>query len=206
MTTANEKLAKLAALDELAGAVATKIGEVEGSIPTKVSDIDNDSNFQTGEQVQSAIASHLGRVYKPSGTVLFAELPTLSEDLLGNVYDIKEAFVTTENFREGAGKKYPAGTNVAVVQDGDTIKFDALSGETDLSNYVEKDGSKQLSDENYSTDEKNKLEGVTAGATKTEASEIDGNIKINGVETPVVEIATDAEVSAMIAKHFPTTT
>lgn len=49
-----------------------------------------------------------------------------------------------------------------------------------------------------------KVEGVAAGATKVEASATPGNIKINGSETPVVAIATDEEVTEMLAEVFPT--
>ena len=49
-----------------------------------------------------------------------------------------------------------------------------------------------------------KVEGVAAGATKVETSTTAGNIKINGVETPVVTIATDGEVAEMLAEVFPT--
>lgn len=51
--------------------------------------------------------------------------------------------------------------------------------------------------------DKTKLDGITAGATKVEASATAGNIKINGAETPVVQIATDNEVTEMIAEVFP---
>ena len=49
-----------------------------------------------------------------------------------------------------------------------------------------------------------KLDGVAAGATKVEASTTPGNIKVNGTETPVVTIATDEEVTEMLAEIFPT--
>ena len=46
-----------------------------------------------------------------------------------------DAFTTTDQFVEGAGKSYPAGTNVAVVLVGEDYKYDVLSGMVDLSNY-----------------------------------------------------------------------
>ena len=49
-----------------------------------------------------------------------------------------------------------------------------------------------------------KVEGVATGATKVEVSTTAGNIKINGTETPVVTIATDEEVTEMLAEIFPT--
>ena len=46
------------------------------------------------------------------------------------------------------------------------------------------------------------MSGIAAGATKVEASETPGNIKINGVETPVVVFATDTEVDDMLDEVF----
>ena len=93
------------------------------------------SNYYTKPEVDALISS----VYKPSGSVTFANLPTLSGDVLGNVYNVTNSFTTTNDFIEGAGKVYPANTNVVVVNTGTaqspTYKFDALSGLMDLSGY-----------------------------------------------------------------------
>ena len=45
------------------------------------------------------------------------DLPT-TELKIGFVYNVNEDFITDANFIEGAGKEYPAGTNVAVVNTG----------------------------------------------------------------------------------------
>lgn len=50
-----------------------------------------------------------------------------------------------------------------------------------------------------------KVEGIAEGATKVEASTTEGNIKINGVETAVVTIATDTEVTEMLTEVFDAT-
>lgn len=47
-----------------------------------------------------------------------------------------------------------------------------------------------------------KVDGIAEGATKVEASATDGNIKINGVETAVVTLATDEAVNAMLTEVF----
>lgn len=52
--------------------------------------------------------------------------------------------------------------------------------------------------------DKTKMDGIAVGATKVEASTTPGNIKINGSETSVVTIATDEEVTEMLAEIFPT--
>lgn len=79
------------------------------------------------------IASQLSAVYRPAGSVAFSGLPTPSEDVLGNVYNVTDEFITTESFVEGAGKEHPAGTNVVVVSSGDGYLFDVLAGFVDLS-------------------------------------------------------------------------
>lgn len=50
-----------------------------------------------------------------------------------------------------------------------------------------------------------KVEGIAEGATKVEASTTEGNIKINGMETAVVTIATDTEVTEMLTEVFGAT-
>ena len=77
-----------------------------------------------------------------------------------------------------------------------------------LKGYVVAEEGKRLMTDAEGT----KLEGITEGATKVEASETNGNVKINGVETPVYtlpaevvksnDIATDAEVEEMLAEVF----
>lgn len=92
------------------------------------------TNAYTKDEINAKISA----VYKPAGSVAFAELPSLSESTLGNVYNVTDAFTTTANFVEGAGNKYPKGTNVVVVKVGDAYKYDVLAGFVDLSGYVER--------------------------------------------------------------------
>ncbi len=201
---ANEKLVKLSELKAMGEASKAAIDAVKATVPTKVSALTNDSGYQTADDVSTAVSSQIGRVYKPAGTVAFAALSVASADVLGNVYNISDAFTIDDRFVDGAGHKVPAGTNIAVVQVGEDYKLDVLAGAVDLTNYVEKETGKGLTTEDYTSAEKTKLSGVAEGATKVEASETDGNIKINGTETPVVSIATDEEVAAVINAIFHT--
>lgn len=120
------------------------------------------TNAYTKDEINAKISA----VYKPAGAVAFAELPSLAENVLGNVYNVTDAFTTTNNFVEGAGNKYPKGTNVVVVKVGDAYKYDVLAGFVDLSGYVEKEAGKGLSDENFTAALKDKLDGIEAGANK----------------------------------------
>lgn len=107
------------------------------SVPTKVSQLQNDSKYQTESQVTSAINAKVSSVYKPGGSIAFASLPELSASVLGMVYNVTDAFTTTADFVDGSGKKYPAGTNVVVVDAGSgSYKFDVLAGFVDLSGYA----------------------------------------------------------------------
>ena len=107
------------------------------SVPTKVSQLENDSKYQTESQVTSAINAKVSSVYKPGGSIAFASLPELSASVLGMVYNVTDAFTTTADFVDGSGKKYPAGTNVVVVDAGSgSYKFDVLAGFVDLSGYA----------------------------------------------------------------------
>ena len=169
----------------------------------------------TDAYTKEELNAKISAVYKPAGTAAtFADLPELSKDVLGNVYNMGEDFVTTPDFVEGEGREYTKGTNVVVVQADDGYKFDVLAGIVDISGKVDKESGKGLSTNDYTTAEKNKLAGVTAGATKVEKSSTNGNIKINGTETVVYTlpsdvvhgaIATDDEVAAMLMEAFPGT-
>lgn len=96
----------------------------------------NPNGYQTSSDVETAINSKISGTYKPKGSVAFANLPSLVKANEGNVYNVTDAFTTTANFVEGAGKSYPAGTNVVIVNtSGSTYKYDVLSGFVDLSPY-----------------------------------------------------------------------
>ena len=67
----------------------------------------------------------------------FANLPAAAEAVLGNVYNVTDAFTTDATFIEGAGNKYPAGTNVAIIKNGSSYYRDVLAGFVNLSGYVQ---------------------------------------------------------------------
>ena len=95
---------------------------------------------------------------------------------------------------------------IAAIGIGDYAKVTEMTAA--LNKKVDKtDGQRLMTDE-----EGAKLLGITAGATKVEASEKNGYMKVNGVETKVYElpsdviegsVATDAEVEEMLAEAIP---
>lgn len=62
------------------------------------------------------------------GSSSFANLPsTLTAAMVGYMYNMNEAFTTDSRFVDGMGKKYPAGTNVAVA---DCSTYEAVADPT----------------------------------------------------------------------------
>ena len=117
------------------GGVAASQYAKKADLPTDNASLTNGAGYQTAQQVQSAIGSAIAATYRPQGSIAFADLPVPSAANLGYVYDVTDAFTTTAAFKEGSGKAYPAGTNVAVVQSGDSYLWDILSGFLDLTPY-----------------------------------------------------------------------
>lgn len=92
---------------------------------------------EADSKIDQKIATAISSTYKPAGSIMFSFLPTLGADQEGKVYNIIDAFTTTEDFVEGADNKYPAGTNVVCIDtdDAGTYKWDVLAGFVDLSGY-----------------------------------------------------------------------
>ena len=188
---------------------------VQGDITTinsTLADKANSADVYTKQQTEDKISAAISSVYKPAGSTTFAALPAPAANVLGNVYNVTDAFTTTDQFVEGAGKSYPAGTNVAVVLVGEDYKYDVLSGMVDLSNYsttdeiaqtyatktevttglsgkVDRvDGSRLMTDA-----EGTKLAGIEAGAQVNNiASVASGELAINEAkELSIVAVAQD---------------
>lgn len=106
--------------------------------------------YQTAENVDEKVSAaktelqnQLGSAFRPKGSSAFADLPT-SGRAIGDVWNVTDDFTTTDAFVEGEGKRYPAGTNVVLVNaptgegDATTPKWDALSGVVNLTGYLQK--------------------------------------------------------------------
>ena len=114
----------------------------KAELPTKVSDLTNDSKFQTETQVNDKIKAAVSGALQPAGSVAFANLPALTEANLNKIVNVTDKFTTTADFVEGAGAKYPAGTNVAIINVGTaeapSYKYDVYTGVIDTSGFMEK--------------------------------------------------------------------
>lgn len=128
----------------------------------------------TKTEVDNLVASNISSTYKAAGSSAFANLPTPAANLLGNVYNVTDAFTTTgANFVDyAAGNSYPAGTNVVVVEatpasgdDPATYKYDVLAGWVDLSNYATIDVVTTTANGLMSSTDKVKLDDMTDATT-----------------------------------------
>ena len=94
--------------------------------------------YATTTNVNTLINQAVSTVYTPKGSL--ADISTLitiaASGKVGDVYNISSEFTTTNVFVEGIGKKYPAGTNIVLVEVEDEKKWDVLAGSVDLSAYI----------------------------------------------------------------------
>lgn len=95
-------------------------------------------NYATTSNVNTLINQAVSTVYTPKGSL--ADLSTLTtlatSGKVGDVYNITSEFTTTNVFIEGIGKKYPAGTNIVLVEVEGEKKWDVLAGSIDTSGFV----------------------------------------------------------------------
>ena len=127
-------------LQQTVGQLQTDVSELQGDVSTINDTLEtkaNVSDVYTQTQTDEKIAAAISSTYKPSGSVEFASLPTPSADNLGNVYNVTDTFTAGATFiASEQGQKYPADTNVAVVEVDGQYYFDALSGFVDLTGYL----------------------------------------------------------------------
>lgn len=72
------------------------------------------------------------QIFQFAGNTTFANLPAANQNRVGFVYNVTDSFTTTSDFVEGAGHDYPAGTDVAIVNAGDSqtpsYKYNVYTG------------------------------------------------------------------------------
>ena len=117
--------------------------QVQQAITTATTDMATQTwvtsqNYATTSNVNNLINQAVSTVYTPKGSLVdISTLTTLATSgKVGDVYNISSEFTTTNVFIEGIGKKYPAGTNIVLVEVEDEKKWDVLAGSVDLSAYV----------------------------------------------------------------------
>ena len=117
--------------------------QVQQAITTATTDMATQTwvtsqNYATTSNVNTLITQAVSTVYTPKGSLTdISTLTTLATSgKVGDVYNISSEFTTTNVFIEGIGKKYPAGTNIVLVEVEGEKKWDVLAGSIDTSNFV----------------------------------------------------------------------
>ena len=94
--------------------------------------------------LRESIDNKLSSVYKVKGSLAFASLTSalLVKANEGNVYNITDAYTTTADFVEGAGKKHTAGSNVVVVETTTAVFTESSDNTVDAEKtyYVNQNG------------------------------------------------------------------
>ena len=141
-----ENLKALAYMDEVPEAMVTKHVAASSAITTintAISNLQNDKADKT-DLDDYVTKADVSSAYKAGGSKSASFLATApTANLLGYVYNITEDFTATADFVEGIGKKYPAGTNVVVIEvpgqtenDPATYFYDVLAGFIDTSEFL----------------------------------------------------------------------
>ena len=174
--------------------VKNKVDGIEaGAQVNKIESITIDGTAQTitGKAValdlgNYALKSDIAAGIRLKGSVAnFAALPADAE--VGDMYNVKAAGGTDEN-----GVAIKAGDNVVRTGTG----WDNYGGTIDLSGYVEKVTGKQLSTNDYTTEEKTKLAAIEAGA---QVNKIE-SIKLNGTALDITEKGVNIDTSGKMDK------
>jgi hypothetical protein len=116
-------------------ASTTAKGFMSASDKTKLNALPTLTTLESTYAKKSDITS----AYKAKGNS--ETIPALANVSVGDVYNITAEFTTTNDFVEGAGKKYPAGTNI--VKNADS-KWDVMAGFVDLTGYAQVDQINQI--------------------------------------------------------------
>lgn len=145
---------------------SNKYVNIDGSLSAKSMSVDNvgtnDTDVVNKKYVDDAITTQVSSVYKAKGSIAdISALPTPDKAHEGFVYNIENEFTTTDQFVEGAGTTFPAGTNVVCINTtGTTYKWDVLAGMVDLSDYATKTELSGKLDKVTSTSTYNRLYGI----------------------------------------------
>lgn len=125
------------------------IGRPEASTDIGADQTDQ-TKYATPYAVHQYVGTKLGAALTYKGSIAFADLPALTAEYAGHVYNITDPFTTTENFLEGAGHSYAAGQNVAIATVADGVyRYDVLAQPIDLSGYVRSENMHEITNEEF---------------------------------------------------------
>lgn len=149
---------------------------------------------ETESKIDEKINVAISTTYRAAGAIAFEALPALAASEEGKVYNITNEFTTTANFVEGAGKKYPVGTNVVCIDVGaDEYKWDVLAGFVDTSALATK---QELTD-----GLETKVDKVSGSSLvqDTLIQKLTGMVEIKSVKEDELSIASDTKQLSILA-------
>ena len=148
---------------------------------------DKTDNAKYYYEQSKQISAGLSGALLPMGTIAFADL-SIQTKMSGYMFNISDSFVTDVTFKDGAGVKYPAGTNVYYTADG---YWDCLAGTLVTGVKGNKETTYRVGDVNL-TPEDIGAQSVESAATMQ--SEIDNiTSDIASIQTDISTIHTDVD-------------
>lgn len=155
------------------------------SVPTKTSQLTNDATFQTKTEVE---------------TIAAAAVASSSKAVFEKVNSIPDAADAEDNVLYLVMNDLTGHYDIYAKVNDDVVLLDDTT--VDLSNYVEKEEGMGLSSNDFTTEDKEKLESIATGATKVEATAGSGTLTIDGESVTLFEVSTDAETAEMLNEVF----
>lgn len=132
-------------------------------------DVQQEVNSSTNPVSSAAVKAIVDRLsgipIVPKGSIEFSNLPTLTDASIGDLYNIKDNFITTDNFIEGAGAKIAAGTNVVCVEENLTKKWDCFGTNFEVDNEPVQNSNNPISS-NAVYNLKQVVDGLSGGTAK----------------------------------------
>lgn len=95
------------------------------------------NNAEYYSEYAESIADRLPEGLSPKGTCVFADLPSISESIVGDMWVISDSFITTSDFRGGSGVSVQAGAYVYLT---DSNKWDILPSKSSGHMIVDSEG------------------------------------------------------------------
>ena len=126
LASAEENARKAAASAEEAAISASEAEESSNGIKeAEAAAKESEENAKYYYEQAQRISESFSGALKPGGTITFAQLLALETVAPGDMYNISDEFITTDEFKEGSGTVIPLGANVYRTGDG---YWDVLAG------------------------------------------------------------------------------
>lgn len=182
-------------------------------------DVQQEVNSSTNPVSSAAVKAIVDRLFGtpiiPKGSIEFSNLPTLTDASIGDLYNIKDNFITTDDFIEGTGVKISAGTNVVCVEENLTKKWDCFGTNFEVDNEPVQNSNNPISS-NAVYNLKQVVDGLSGGTAKTAeklatarniaATPFDGTADIdisynNLIDKPIIPTVSNDLTNELKAKY-----